>query len=133
MHQNPTYKPFFTGLISQNFPTSNWCTNVVVFHGFVWFQKKGLPFNHYSWLTTHNSFAKLGAKSETGSLILSPENQQDSITSQLDVCMFSSTNFFFLVSEKLSRFGGGCLFVEFNFSNLLLFQSAYIIGSHVIL
>ncbi|KAK0582496.1 hypothetical protein LWI29_026199 [Acer saccharum] len=47
-------------------------------------QVKGLPFNHYSWLTTHNSFAKLGVKSGTGSLILAPENQQDSITSQLD-------------------------------------------------
>ncbi|KAH7575263.1 hypothetical protein ACOSQ2_005527 [Xanthoceras sorbifolium] len=47
-------------------------------------QVKRLPFNHYSWLTTHNSFAKLGVKSATGSLILAPENQQDSITSQLD-------------------------------------------------
>ncbi|XP_022984707.1 PI-PLC X domain-containing protein At5g67130-like [Cucurbita maxima] len=43
-----------------------------------------LPFNHYAWLTTHNSFAKLGAKSATGSLILAPTNQQDSITSQLN-------------------------------------------------
>uniref|UniRef100_A0A0A0L6G3 Uncharacterized protein n=1 Tax=Cucumis sativus TaxID=3659 RepID=A0A0A0L6G3_CUCSA len=45
---------------------------------------KDLPFNHYTWLTTHNSFAKLGAKSATGSLILAPTNQQDSITSQLN-------------------------------------------------
>ncbi|XP_043708227.1 PI-PLC X domain-containing protein At5g67130-like [Telopea speciosissima] len=44
----------------------------------------GLPFNHYSWLTTHNSFALLGAKSDTGAAILSPENQEDSITSQLN-------------------------------------------------
>ncbi|GFP84583.1 pi-plc x domain-containing protein at5g67130, partial [Phtheirospermum japonicum] len=45
---------------------------------------KGLPFNRYTWLTTHNAFAKLGAKSAaTGNLVLSPENQQDSITDQL--------------------------------------------------
>ncbi|XP_010555997.1 PREDICTED: PI-PLC X domain-containing protein At5g67130-like [Tarenaya hassleriana] len=44
---------------------------------------KGLPFNKYSWLTTHNSFSRLGAKSSTGSVILAPSNQQDSITSQL--------------------------------------------------
>ncbi|KAL1202852.1 PI-PLC X domain-containing protein [Cardamine amara subsp. amara] len=44
---------------------------------------KGLPFNKYSWLTTHNSFARIGAKSGTGSMILAPSNQQDSITSQL--------------------------------------------------
>lgn len=48
-------------------------------------QVKDLPFNHYTWLTTHNSFARLGAKSATGSVILAPTNQQDSITSQLNV------------------------------------------------
>ncbi|KAK7252031.1 hypothetical protein RIF29_35712 [Crotalaria pallida] len=45
---------------------------------------KGLPFNHYSWLTTHNAFAMLGQRSETGSLILAPSNQQDTITDQLN-------------------------------------------------
>ncbi|KAL6348069.1 hypothetical protein AAG906_037798 [Vitis piasezkii] len=45
---------------------------------------KGLPFNRYSWLTTHNAFAKLGAKSASGWPILTPTNQQDSITSQLN-------------------------------------------------
>ncbi|CAK8577481.1 unnamed protein product [Lathyrus sativus] len=45
---------------------------------------KGLPFNRYSWLTTHNSFALLGQKSATGSVILAPTNQQDTITSQLN-------------------------------------------------
>ncbi|XP_042413871.1 PI-PLC X domain-containing protein At5g67130-like [Zingiber officinale] len=44
----------------------------------------GLPFNSYSWLTTHNSFARLGQKSLTGTPILTPENQQDSITDQLN-------------------------------------------------
>ncbi|XP_047149510.1 PI-PLC X domain-containing protein At5g67130-like isoform X1 [Vigna umbellata] len=45
---------------------------------------KGLPFNRYSWLTTHNSFAILGQKPMAGSVILAPTNQQDSITSQLN-------------------------------------------------
>ncbi|KAH9759589.1 F14J22.5 protein [Citrus sinensis] len=47
-------------------------------------KEKGLPFNRYSWLVTHNSFAKLGAKSAFGHLALAPENQQDSITNQLN-------------------------------------------------
>ncbi|KAL2936255.1 hypothetical protein RDABS01_006693 [Bienertia sinuspersici] len=45
---------------------------------------RGLPFNNYSWLTTHNSFARLGQKSATGAVILAPTNQQDSVTSQLN-------------------------------------------------
>ncbi|XP_047983071.1 PI-PLC X domain-containing protein At5g67130-like [Salvia hispanica] len=45
---------------------------------------KGLPYNSYTWLTTHNAFARLGVKSATGSIILSPQNQQDSITDQLN-------------------------------------------------
>ncbi|KAL9681512.1 hypothetical protein QQ045_013297 [Rhodiola kirilowii] len=45
---------------------------------------KGLPFNRYSWLTTHNSFAKLGVKSGTGGPLVAPANQQDSITDQLN-------------------------------------------------
>ncbi|XP_008785863.1 PI-PLC X domain-containing protein At5g67130-like [Phoenix dactylifera] len=46
-------------------------------------QDKRLPFNRYSWLTTHNSYAMVGANSATGSPLLSPTNQQDSVTSQL--------------------------------------------------
>ncbi|KVI10786.1 Phospholipase C, phosphatidylinositol-specific, X domain-containing protein [Cynara cardunculus var. scolymus] len=45
---------------------------------------KGLPFNRYSWLTTHNAFARLGEKSDTGSIVLAPSNQQDSVSSQLN-------------------------------------------------
>ncbi|KAL8528700.1 hypothetical protein ACS0TY_006232 [Phlomoides rotata] len=44
---------------------------------------KGLPFNKYSWLTTHNSFARDGSTSGTGSTLLAPTNQEDSITEQL--------------------------------------------------
>ncbi|KAK1433078.1 hypothetical protein QVD17_09984 [Tagetes erecta] len=43
----------------------------------------GLPFNRYTWLTTHNSFAVSGTKSSTGSPILGPANQEDDVTSQL--------------------------------------------------
>src|SRR4051812_20008770 len=42
-----------------------------------------LPFNKYSWLTTHNSFAVTGTPSATGAPIVSPPNQEDSVTSQL--------------------------------------------------
>lgn len=43
----------------------------------------GLPFNRYSWLTTHNSFAVAGAVSPTGSPIIAPPNQEDTVTAQL--------------------------------------------------
>nr|CAB3486269.1 unnamed protein product [Digitaria exilis] len=42
-----------------------------------------LPFNRYSWLTTHNSFAVVGTRSPLGSAIISPPNQEDSVASQL--------------------------------------------------
>ncbi|XP_062176550.1 PI-PLC X domain-containing protein At5g67130-like isoform X2 [Alnus glutinosa] len=45
---------------------------------------KGLPFNRYSWLTTHNAYARRGVKSGTGFVILAPTNQEDSITRQLN-------------------------------------------------
>ncbi|XP_038710042.1 PI-PLC X domain-containing protein At5g67130-like isoform X2 [Tripterygium wilfordii] len=44
---------------------------------------KGLPYNKYSWLTTHNSFSLEGAKSDTGSFMIAPKNQEDTVTSQL--------------------------------------------------
>ncbi|CAO2169896.1 unnamed protein product [Urochloa humidicola] len=43
----------------------------------------GLPFNNYSWLTTHNSYALAGAVSATGATIISPTNQEDTVTAQL--------------------------------------------------
>ncbi|THU70951.1 hypothetical protein C4D60_Mb08t30390 [Musa balbisiana] len=48
-------------------------------------QGNGLPFNRYAWLTTHNSFARLGQQSRTGTPVIAPENQQDSVTGQLNV------------------------------------------------
>ncbi|KAL8117640.1 PI-PLC X domain-containing protein At5g67130-like [Apium graveolens] len=44
---------------------------------------KGLPFNRYSWLTTHNSFSIVRVSSDTGSINISPRNQEDSVTAQL--------------------------------------------------
>ncbi|KHN05834.1 PI-PLC X domain-containing protein, partial [Glycine soja] len=44
---------------------------------------KDLPFNQYSWLTTHNSFAWRGVNSSIGFPILGIMNQEDSITDQL--------------------------------------------------
>ncbi|KAK4262303.1 hypothetical protein QN277_027882 [Acacia crassicarpa] len=44
---------------------------------------KGLAFNQYSWLTTHNSYARSNVTSATGSPIISQTNQEDSVTSQL--------------------------------------------------
>lgn len=52
-------------------------------------QVKGLPFNRYSWLTTHNSFALMGQKNALGQLPITATNQQDSITSQLQVISLS--------------------------------------------
>ncbi|XP_028764085.1 PI-PLC X domain-containing protein At5g67130-like [Neltuma alba] len=44
---------------------------------------KGLAFNRYSWLTTHNSFALAGARSATGSFLITPMNQEDTVAAQL--------------------------------------------------
>ncbi|GAB2302505.1 hypothetical protein Dimus_036513 [Dionaea muscipula] len=58
------------------------CTRIQPIHPFS--KVKGLPFNKYSWLTTHNSFARLGQRSLTGSPVLTLVNQQDSVTAQLN-------------------------------------------------
>ncbi|CAN6439309.1 unnamed protein product [Victoria cruziana] len=44
---------------------------------------KSLPFNRYTWLTTHNSYAVQGKKEVGGVPRLSPSNQEDSVLSQL--------------------------------------------------
>ncbi|KAK7263137.1 hypothetical protein RJT34_30722 [Clitoria ternatea] len=44
---------------------------------------KGLAYNRYSWLTSHNSYAKSGVKSETGSSIIASTNQEDTVAQQL--------------------------------------------------
>ena len=48
-------------------------------------QVKGLPFNRYSWLVTHNSFSILGEPSHTGVERVTFYNQEDSVTNQLRV------------------------------------------------
>lgn len=45
----------------------------------------GLPFNRYSWLTTHNSYALSGSRSISGSPVLGPANQEDDVATQLRV------------------------------------------------
>ncbi|XP_020589855.1 PI-PLC X domain-containing protein At5g67130-like [Phalaenopsis equestris] len=57
------------------------------------FMGTGLAFNKYAWLTTHNSFARLGQKSRTGTPILTETNQQDYITDQLQVFPLSPSPF----------------------------------------
>ncbi|KAI5079639.1 hypothetical protein GOP47_0005118 [Adiantum capillus-veneris] len=42
-----------------------------------------LPFNRYSWITTHNSFAIVGEPSHTGVPRLTFVNQEDSVSTQL--------------------------------------------------
>ncbi|KAK7346989.1 hypothetical protein VNO80_21513 [Phaseolus coccineus] len=44
---------------------------------------KGLAFNKYSWLTTHNSFAQSGIRSDTGSIIVTTTTQEDTVAQQL--------------------------------------------------
>jgi hypothetical protein len=55
-------------------------------------QARDLPFNRYAWLTTHNSFARLGQKSQTGVAIATPWNQQDTVTEQLNVTLLPSSS-----------------------------------------
>lgn len=56
---------------------------------FIWhfcrLQNFTLPFNKYAWITTHNAYAIQGETSLLGSTIISSKNQEDSITSQLNV------------------------------------------------
>ncbi|KAL1809937.1 PI-PLC X domain-containing protein At5g67130 [Daucus carota subsp. sativus] len=73
---------------------------------------KGLPFNRYSWLTTHNSFSIVRAVSDTGSIVVAPRNQEDSVTDQLRngvrglmLDMYDFNNDIWLCHS----FGGKCL------------------------
>jgi hypothetical protein len=49
------------------------------------FQNFTLPFNKYAWVTTHNSYAIVDETSLLGVTIVSQKNQEDSVTSQLNV------------------------------------------------
>jgi hypothetical protein len=51
----------------------------------VFAQVKGLPFNRYSWLVTHNSFSIVGEPSHTGVERVTFYNQEDTVTNQLRV------------------------------------------------
>jgi hypothetical protein len=66
----------------------------------------GLPFNNYSWLTTHNSYALAGAASATGSALITETNQEDTVTAQLKVTATTSLNsHFHFPSSKASFLG----------------------------
>ena len=52
-----------------------------------WFQVKGLPFNRYTWLVTHNSFSIVDEPSYTGVQRVTFYNQEDTVTNQLRVSM----------------------------------------------
>lgn len=43
-----------------------------------------LPYNKYAWITTHNAYALQGEQSILGSVIISPTNQEDTVTNQLN-------------------------------------------------
>ncbi|KAE8775031.1 PI-PLC X domain-containing protein [Hordeum vulgare] len=59
---------------------------------YFWFglQNNSLPFNKYAYLTTHNSFAIVGEPSHTGIPRISFDNQEDTVTDQLNVASASS-------------------------------------------
>ncbi|KAK4367623.1 hypothetical protein RND71_011415 [Anisodus tanguticus] len=48
------------------------------------FQNNTLPFNKYAFLTTHNAFAIEGEPSRTGIPRVTPTNQEDTVTQQLN-------------------------------------------------
>jgi hypothetical protein len=53
-------------------------------------QNNSLPFNKYAYLTTHNSFAIVGEPSHTGIPRITFNNQEDTVTDQLNVASASS-------------------------------------------
>ena len=48
-------------------------------------QNNSLPFNKYAYLTTHNSYAIVGEPSHTGIPRVTFDNQEDTVTDQLNV------------------------------------------------
>lgn len=75
--------------------------SAVLIAGFMVLQGTGLPFNRYAWLTTHNSFARLGQiRSPFGTPNVSPRNQQDTVTQQLNVSPYTSLSSIFLLFLK---------------------------------
>lgn len=102
MYSHPTYQSNIQGESPKSpliFSIQKFPDNLAFMFGFV--QVKGLPFNRYSWLTTHNSFARTGEKSDTGaSILVAPTNQEDTVTSQLNV----SSHSFITIFLKIFRF-----------------------------
>lgn len=63
-------------------------------------QGTSLPFNKYSWLTTHNSFSIFGSSPQTGAPIVTFFNQEDSVLDQLNVLTHKSVQ---LASSERNR------------------------------
>jgi hypothetical protein len=61
------------------------CSNQIPPQSIDALQGTDLAFNRYTWLTTHNSFAIVGSPSRTGTPIIAPPNQEDTVTAQLKV------------------------------------------------
>ncbi|KAH9318426.1 hypothetical protein KI387_020195, partial [Taxus chinensis] len=71
----------------------------------------GLPYNRYSWLTTHNAFSILNEQSFTGTPRVTFYNQEDTVTNQLNngVRGFMLDMYDFLEDVWLCHsFGGQC-------------------------
>lgn len=68
-----------TGLVNYDWAYVLFCVGL---------QNSSLPFNKYAFLTTHNAFSIEGEPSHTGIPRITPTNQEDNITQQLNVCHF---------------------------------------------
>ncbi|XP_042027700.1 PI-PLC X domain-containing protein At5g67130-like isoform X3 [Salvia splendens] len=109
----------YCGTCAANCNTRPRCTRIQPINPVIK-QVGGLAFNKYSWLTTHNSYARTGRKSGVGSDLFAPTNQEDSVTDQLRngvrglmLDMYDFNNDIWLCHS----FGGRCL-------NVTAFQPA---------
>ncbi|XP_042027699.1 PI-PLC X domain-containing protein At5g67130-like isoform X2 [Salvia splendens] len=108
----------YCGTCAANCNTRPRCTRIQPINPVI--KVGGLAFNKYSWLTTHNSYARTGRKSGVGSDLFAPTNQEDSVTDQLRngvrglmLDMYDFNNDIWLCHS----FGGRCL-------NVTAFQPA---------
>ena len=82
-------------------------------------QNNSLPFNKYAYLTTHNSYAIEGEPSHTGVPRVTFDNQEDSVTQQLNVELIlksvsKSLSFSFILISSLCFLN----LLKFNLFNL---------------
>lgn len=104
-------------------------------HMLLKFQTYSLPYNKYAWITTHNAYAIDGEVSLLGLAILSPTNQEDTITSQLNVKFFTSkyTRIDIMVDRWSFYFYSVTIFQSLSWCNILCQLDQHIfdeIGRH---